>query len=152
MIFQSRERGRQDAAANGVFPGNWQQHDVRSPSEVGAVINAVLGPMEAAGYSSKDVFGMRLVLEEAVVNGLKHGNQFDPVKRVRVRCQVNAERAVVEVEDEGPGFDPREVPDPLDPENLERPCGRGLLLMRSYTTWMRFNERGNCVTVCKERS
>src|SRR5262249_20754547 len=111
-----------------------------------------LGPMEAAGYSSKDVFGMRLVLEEAVVNGLKHGNQFDPVKRVRVRCQVNAERAVVEVEDEGPGFDPSEVPDPLDPETLERPCGRGLLLMRSYTTWMRFNERGNCVTVCKERS
>ena len=55
-------------------------------------------------------------------------------------------------EDEGPGFDPHQVPDPLAPENLEKSSGRGLLLMRTYMTWIRYNECGNQVTLCKQRS
>jgi serine/threonine-protein kinase RsbW len=43
------------------------------------------------------------------------------------------------------------VPDPCAEENLERPCGRGLLLMQNYMTWVRFNETGNCVTMCRQR-
>ena len=56
------------------------------------------------------------------------------------------------VEDDGPGFDPYQVDDPLDPENLTRPCGRGLFLMRHYMTWIHFNERGNAVLLCKCRT
>jgi serine/threonine-protein kinase RsbW len=74
--------------------------------------------MTAACYSARDVFGMRVALEEAIVNGFKHGNQCDPGKAVRVRCRVNARRPLADVEDEGSGFDPTEVPDPTRPENL----------------------------------
>ena len=56
---------------------------------------------------------------------------------------------LAEVEDEGPGFKPEEVPDPLALENLERSSGRGLFLMRSYMTWVRHNERGNEVTMIR---
>jgi len=58
----------------------------------------------------------------------------------------------VKVEDEGDGFNPSNVPDPREPEYRERPGGRGLLLMHNYMTWVRHNERGNCVTMCKGRS
>jgi serine/threonine-protein kinase RsbW len=59
---------------------------------------------------------------------------------------------LVEVEDEGPGFDPGQVPDPTAPENWDKPSGRGLLLMRHFTTWMRYHGRGNRVTLCKHRT
>ena len=58
----------------------------------------------------------------------------------------------LEVEDEGPGFDPRAVPDPREPENLERPGGRGLLLMRRYLTRVAHLDRGNRVVLFRERS
>jgi serine/threonine-protein kinase RsbW len=108
--------------------------------------------MAAADYSEKDLWSMCLGLEEALVNALKHGNQLDPTKRVRVRFCVDAERTLVRIRDEGAGFDPDAVADPLAAENLDRPTGRGLLLMRSFLSWIRFNRRGNLVLLCKERS
>ena len=58
----------------------------------------------------------------------------------------------IEVVDQGPGFDPDMVPDPTCDENLEKPCGRGILLMRSYMSQVEFNSQGNCVTMEKLRS
>jgi serine/threonine-protein kinase RsbW len=120
--------------------------------EVVPVLERVTATMEAFDYPSRDVAGLRLALEEAVVNGLRHGNGGDPRKQVVVRYCVTAEEVLAEVEDEGPGFDPGRVPDPTLPENLGRPGGRGLLLMRHYLTWLRFSGRGNRVTLCKRRS
>jgi serine/threonine-protein kinase RsbW len=108
--------------------------------------------MHKHGYSGRDVFAMRLALEEAIVNAVKHGNAGDPSKAVRVCCHVTAQEVRAEVEDEGPGFDPRRLLDPLAVENLDRPCGRGLLLMRHYLTRICYNERGNVVILCKARS
>jgi serine/threonine-protein kinase RsbW len=65
---------------------------------------------------------------------------------------VDGERVLAEVQDQGAGFDPRQVPDPLAPENRDRPRGRGLLLMRSYLSWVRFNRRGNGVRLCRRGS
>jgi serine/threonine-protein kinase RsbW len=117
-----------------------------------AVLDAVVSAMAAAGYPERDVFCMRLGLEEALANALKHGHGGEPGKRVRVRYRVGPGRTLARVQDQGPGFDPGAVPDPLAPENLEKPCGRGLLLMRSYLTWCRFNPKGNRVTLCQSRS
>jgi serine/threonine-protein kinase RsbW len=125
---------------------------VRAAAEIGRVADTVVARMAAAGYPDKDRFAVRLALEEAVANAVKHGHRGDPTKRVRVRYQVRGDRVLLEVEDQGAGFDPRRVPDPLDPENLDKPSGRGLLLMRSYATWLHFNERGNRVTLCRARS
>ena len=130
----------------------WHRANLSCLGEVAPTVKAVVAAMAAEGYAEKDLFAMRLALEEAVVNGLKHGNQGDPFRRVSVRYRVSPEQALVEVEDQGPGFNPDDVPDPLAPESLERPGGRGLLLMRSFLTWVRYNDRGNAVTLCKSRS
>jgi serine/threonine-protein kinase RsbW len=98
---------------------------------------------------SKDVFCIRLALEEALVNAIKHGNQMDLSKKVFVKYLLNAEVFEIMISDEGPGFDPLDVPDPTDIENLERPCGRGLMLMRHYMTEVNYNDKGNSVRMKK---
>jgi serine/threonine-protein kinase RsbW len=116
------------------------------------VLDIVTAEMAAVGYPEEDRFGLRLALEEALVNAIHHGNQGDPARRVRVRFEVGPDRVLAEVEDEGEGFDPARVPDPRSPRGRGRSGGRGLFLMRHYTTWIRYNRLGNCVTLCKDRS
>jgi serine/threonine-protein kinase RsbW len=130
--------------------GYWDS--LSSAEDALPVLKVVAEEMAAAGYPEADRFALRLALEEAIVNAIRHGNRGDPSRRVHVRFEVGPDQVLAEVEDEGEGFDPARVPDPLAPENLERPSGRGLLLMRRYTTWLRYNRLGNCVTLCKERS
>jgi serine/threonine-protein kinase RsbW len=125
---------------------------LRHTAEIPSVVNAVAGAMAAAGFSEDDVFAVCLGLSEALLNAVLHGNGGDPAKQARVSYQVTAEQVLAEVEDEGPGFNPDAVPDPRAPENLERLGGRGLLLMRSYLTWVRYNPQGNGVVLCKCRS
>jgi serine/threonine-protein kinase RsbW len=96
-----------------------------------------------------DIFSIRLALEEALVNAIKHGNQSDPAKKVRISYRLLADRFEVAISDEGTGFNPEDVPDPTAAENLERPCGRGLMLMRHYMSEVRYNDRGNAVTMSK---
>jgi serine/threonine-protein kinase RsbW len=95
---------------------------------------------------------MRLALDEALANAVRHGHRGDATKRVEVRYRITAAEALAEVEDQGEGFDPQRVSDPRLPENLEQPGGRGLLLMRAYLSWVRYNDRGNAVTLCQRRS
>jgi serine/threonine-protein kinase RsbW len=121
-------------------------------AEIPHVIEKIVDAMTDYFYSEKDVFAVRLALEEAVVNAIRHGNREDATKHVNVSFLVGPERVLIEVQDEGEGFDPREVPDPLAPENLERSSGRGLYLIRTYMTWVRYNSRGNCVTMCRSRT
>lgn len=116
------------------------------------VIEKILSLMQTAGFPERDLFGMRLSLEEAIVNGIVHGNRDNPDKSVHVRYQLHPEQVVIEIEDEGPGFRPEHLPDPLAPENLERPSGRGVFLIRHYMTWVKFNERGNRLTLGKSKS
>jgi serine/threonine-protein kinase RsbW len=152
MSFISQMLGLHSGTALSPGPADWCRESVKSTTDMGQVIEAVVNAMAAQGYGQKDRFGMRLALEEAIVNALKHGNRQDPSKRVSVRYRVRPDRVLAEVEDQGEGFDPGQVPDPLAPENLGRPGGRGLLLIRSYMSWVRFNRQGNCVTLCKRRS
>jgi serine/threonine-protein kinase RsbW len=116
------------------------------------VLDAVGAATAAEGYPEGDVFAVRVALSEAISNAVRHGNRGDPAKAVRIRYHVTPRRVLAEVEDEGPGFDPGQVPDPRASENWERAGGRGLLLIRQYLTWVRHNGRGNCVTLCKRRS
>jgi serine/threonine-protein kinase RsbW len=120
-----------------------------SRQDLQPVIERVVQRMAAQGFEDKDVFAMRLALEEAVVNALVHGNQGDPRKHVEVCMEIKWKEVVIQVQDQGEGFDPEDLPDPLAPENLERPCGRGVFLMRHYMTTVQYNEQGNCVTLLK---
>jgi serine/threonine-protein kinase RsbW len=127
----------------------WTSKSLSSPAEVVPLVERVVAAMEEMGHSDRACWEFRLVLVEAIVNGLRHGNQGDPDKQVVVRWCLLREGVVVEVEDEGPGFDPTLVPDPTALENLDRPCGRGLFLMKRYTSWLYYHGRGNRLTLCK---
>ena len=107
--------------------------------------------LQATAYTETDIFAIRLALEEALVNAIKHGNQMDPGKRVFVAFRVTPEKFHVQITDEGPGFNPEDVPDPTAPENLERPCGRGLLLIRGFMTSVEYHGKGNVVIMSKVR-
>lgn len=102
-------------------------------------------------FHKKEIFSIKLALEEALTNAIKHGNQMDKTKKVRIEYSVNSERLEVVIQDEGIGFDPEEVPDPMIDENLERPCGRGLFLMRHYMTEVLVHPPGNRIIMSKVR-
>lgn len=118
-------------------------------TEMHAVIDKLLAELDELGFTSKELFGIRLALEEALVNAVKHGNRNDPSKAVVIRYQASMLQFTIEIEDEGRGFQLERVPDPLDPKNLERPGGRGVLLMNRYMTHVEYNETGNRVTMWK---
>lgn len=99
----------------------------------------------AAGFSNEDCFAIQLALDEALANAIKHGNCDDPDKKVAVEYHVDASRFEARVRDEGCGFDPEDVPDPTAEENLNRPHGRGVLLMRAYMDEVSYSDRGRCV-------
>jgi serine/threonine-protein kinase RsbW len=103
----------------------------------------VADALEAHGYGEGAMFAMRLALEEAIVNAFRHGNRSDPAKVVFFRCAVDGAEAAFEVEDQGPGFDPRMLPDPTEDENIEIPSGRGVMLIKAYMTDVEFVKPGN---------
>lgn len=117
-----------------------------------------------------------IALEEALVNALYHGNlevsselrqQDDRAyyqtaeerrcrrpysdRRVHIHVDLSHPEAVYIIRDEGPGFDPSSLPDPTDPENLEKLSGRGLLLIRTFMDEVSFNPSGNQITMVKRR-
>jgi serine/threonine-protein kinase RsbW len=141
-----------EAARLAERTGAWIEVCLSRSEEVVPVLEMVLAAMAECGFSGREQRDLRLALEEAVVNGLKHGNAGDPSKQVRLRYWVSSREALAEVQDDGPGFDPEAVPDPTELQNLDRPSGRGLLLIRHYTTWVRYHGSGNHVTLCKQRS
>ncbi|MCA9244275.1 MAG: ATP-binding protein [Phycisphaerales bacterium] len=110
----------------------------------------ILTALRNNGFRDEIIFGVKLALEEALTNAVKHGNRGDASKHITVSYAVTPERAVIMVADEGPGFAPDCVPDPTLDENLERPCGRGLMLMRAYMTRVEYSETGNCVWMLRE--
>ncbi|MBI3821952.1 MAG: ATP-binding protein [Planctomycetes bacterium] len=137
---------------NDVETAAWQRIGMRSLTEMPMVLGRILDELEDLGFTEKEIFGVRLALEEALVNAVKHGHRGDSTKMVRVRYHASLLQFTVQIEDEGRGFNPEKVPDPLEPANLQRPGGRGVLLMGYYMTWVEYNEIGNCVTMCKLRT
>ena len=122
--------------------------EVTIPSETAAgqkVQDRIIEQLEAADYPPRGVFGMRLALEEAIVNAIKHGNKFAAEKSVVVTYQMVDDLVTVTVTDEGAGFDPALVPDPTDDENLDKPSGRGIMLMQSFLNRVEYLQGGRQV-------
>ena len=119
--------------------------------EARRVQNTIEETLRVCRYTEHEIFSIRLALEEALVNAIKHGNQMDPDKRVKGQYRVTPERFEVRIADEGPGFDPEEIPDPTLPENIEKGCGRGVFLIRGFMTEVTYHAPGNVVTMSKVR-
>lgn len=108
--------------------------DLAIPSRLEAM-GAVQARLDAAlrrlGLDDDARHRIGLATHEAVINAIVHGNRGDPSRPVEVQLARGGEDLVIRVADRGDGFDPAGVADPLLPENLLRPGGRGLLLMRA---------------------
>jgi CheY-like chemotaxis protein len=128
-------------------------------------------------FTHAECLRVGVALEEALLNAYYHGNleisseiretdhhEYHRLaversgqlpfsdRRITVSLSIDRQQAVYQIADEGPGFDPATLPDPTDPANLDRPCGRGLLLMRTFMTTVEYNSTGNSVRLTKLRN
>lgn len=114
----------------------------------------IIGLLKDRCCEDKSIFHVRLALEEALMNAIKHGNQGDPDKPVTIQYQLESAPGhqvylQVVIADQGPGFDYQGLPDPTLPENLSKPSGRGVLLMKAFMDNVHYNQVGNTVTMIK---
>jgi anti-sigma regulatory factor (Ser/Thr protein kinase) len=97
-------------------------------------------------------FRLRVLLAEALTNSILFGAGGNPSRSVRVGAEVGDQQIRLQVTDDGPGFDPRGIPDPTEPGALARPIGRGLFLIRNLADQVEFNEQGNTIWMTLPRS
>jgi serine/threonine-protein kinase RsbW len=116
-----------------------------------AIIDEIVARLHGDRWHAHDVFSIRLALEEAIINAIRHGNASVVSKQVKLVARLSTDRFVVEIVDEGPGFRMADVPDCTAVENLDKPSGRGVMLMRSYMTRVEYNDKGNAVFMEKVR-
>ena len=121
------------------------------PSAINDICREILSRVEESGYSKQDAFAVHLAIEEAFVNAIKHGNKMDSRRTVKIEYEAGPEGIEIWLTDEGDGFDPESVPDPRSGQNIYKPEGRGLLLIRSYMDEVSFNERGNRIHMVRYR-
>lgn len=137
---------------------------------IDSMSDSIAKAMRTAGWEENDIDAMKDAFEEAFVNAIAHGtfgikkeNDSDDLKalskqaykdtktdkKIHIRLDVDNNRAIVVVRDEGPGFDWKNVPDPTAQENLMKTSGRGTLFMKFYMNEVNYNEAGNEITLIK---
>lgn len=133
--------------------------DIESVSQK-TVLNSSLESIEVVEKlisQAKDEFAISeemfnyiwIALNEAVSNAIKHGNKFDPSKKVRLAVETKYERYICfTVKDEGAGFDFTSVPDPTTPDRIAEPNGRGVFLINKLADIVNYSQNGTCVEMC----
>ena len=137
------------------MPGEQHFHlDVGSRFENIELVQVVLrDALERLGVDEDTRHWVDLAVREAVANAIKHGNTQNPAKQVHVDLFLEEGDVVIRIEDEGIGFDPEQLRDPLAPENLLKPNGRGIFYMKSFMDRIDYNPRpggGTIVTLRKK--
>jgi serine/threonine-protein kinase RsbW len=135
-----------------LFPQLHEKIEFELPSDL-SLMNGVLEYLQERvsklGLIQPERSNLFVALDEAFVNAVKHGNKNDPSKLLKITAELSAKEACFTVEDEGEGFDIREIPDPCDPANLFRTSGRGVLLIYNIMDEVEYNAQGNRVKMVK---
>jgi serine/threonine-protein kinase RsbW len=135
-----------------LLPHVHEKIEFELPSDL-ALMDGVLEYLQERvaklGLISPDRSNLFVALDEAFVNAVKHGNKNDPTKLLKITAELSPKEASFTVEDEGEGFDIREIPDPCDPANLFRTSGRGVLLIYNIMDEVEYNAQGNRVKMVK---
>ncbi len=119
---------------------------------VGPAIEQILSAVKHVRLSQDRLSDLAVALAEALSNAAIHGNKLNPERKVQVRVAVlPGSRAVIEVQDDGSGFDHARVSDPTDPERLLTPGGRGVFLMRQLVDRLEYERNGTLVRLTVER-
>jgi serine/threonine-protein kinase RsbW len=108
--------------------------------------------MDRLGFSEVIAYGVDMALREAVTNAVIHGNKRDETKHVVVTLSNSPGSLEIVVRDRGEGFEPADVADPTDPQNLLKGSGRGILFMRTFmdeVEWLEHDEGGTVVRMTK---
>ncbi len=116
-----------------------------------SILDYLMKRVEKVGVIETENSNLFVALDEAFVNAIKHGNKFDANKIVRISVEVSPTEARFTIEDEGEGFNISEIPDPTNPENLFKTSGRGVLIIHNIMDEVRYNERGNRLTMVKKK-
>jgi len=120
-----------------------------SLESIGAVETLISKMREKHSISEESYNGIWIALNEAVTNAIKHGNKYDPAKKVRLSVETKENRYICfTVKDEGAGFDPDSIPDPTKPECLEEPNGRGVFLINRLADKVNFSGNGSILEMC----
>ena len=122
-----------------------------TPSAVVDVFNQIQPGLQSNNFSEEDIFAIHLSLEEAFINAVKHGNKMETSKAVKVDYSIEPDKFELCMTDEGEGFDPEVIPDPRYGDNLYKPAGRGMLLMRSFMDVLEYNKKGNSLRMIRYR-
>jgi len=104
-----------------------------------------------AGFDEDTRGGISMAVREGMINAVLHGNAYDSAKHVNLTFEQTGPELIVTIADEGKGFIPEEVPNPLAPENLLKESGRGIFLMRTFMDEVRFRKlnSGTEITLIK---
>jgi serine/threonine-protein kinase RsbW len=115
-------------------------------------IQELMGALVERGWDGSEFFQVNMAAEEAVVNAIEHGNKRDPCKSVHLLFRVSLSEIYLEITDEGAGFNPATLPDPTDEDLIDKPRGRGVMLIKEFMSEVHYNDRGNSVVMIKRRS
>jgi serine/threonine-protein kinase RsbW len=121
---------------------------------VATAANAVADFVSRSGISEEAAFGIDMAVREAVTNAVVHGNEQDEQKAVELTLKSSPEAVEITVHDQGQGFNPEEVPDPTESENIMKTSGRGIFFMRTFmdeVTWSIRPGGGTTVRMLKRR-
>lgn len=175
VLDMVRERSSHVRLMGCLKRGQFQFLVGNDPSLIPSLINHVQSLVTSVGLCDEaSVIRVCIALEEALRNALFHGNleltseqregdstEYQRLvdertakppyagRKLEVTVEITPRSGRFVIRDEGPGFDPTKLPDPTDPENLEKVSGRGLLLMRTFMDEVSFNATGNQVTMVK---
>ena len=121
---------------------------------VAAAAAAVAEFVGRSGVSDDAAFGIDMAVREAVTNAVLHGNRQDKNKTVELVLKSSPDAVEISVHDQGPGFNPEDVPDPTANENILKTSGRGIFFMRTFmdeVDWLIRPEGGTTVRMLKRR-
>lgn len=123
--------------------------EIPSLTENVRMIESFIDNAKEKFHLDDDIYGnIMIAVTEAVNNAIKHGNKSNAGKNVSLALTLNEGLIKFRVEDEGGGFDYHNLPDPTAPENLEKPGGRGIFLMKHLADEVNFSEQGRVVELC----
>lgn len=117
-----------------------------------AVMKDLRQHLKRLDWPENDKFAILIAMEEALMNAVKHGNQYDESKSVDLKIELNQNDFYARIGDDGDGFNLNDVPDPCEDCNLEKPSGRGVALIKNFVDHVAYNDSGNVIEFQKQRS